>query len=441
MGTSTRENPIRPKAVPRLNADKVLESAGLSSEEGYLISRIDGVSDVETLIKVAGIGRAKTLDLLASLHRKGVVHIDGLDGGKAGKRAKGGEAVEEAEDKAEQEGAQEPEEVPWEGMKFDPFDLAEEVDLQEYMKKQILYLFIHKDELTHYDVLKLDRHADGREVKRAYFRVSKDFHPDTYFRKNLGSYKAKVEAIFKRVSLAYDVLSDEQRREAYDRTLPYVPSKQEIEEAERQEKIAATEERLKEERRQRLMKRSPLTARRAKARRHHREALDAMEAKNYQKAANSMRLAMALDPDNAEYKKLLEDVEPEAAKLKGDREYRRGRYEEEMGNFEEALSAYLLAVEANPEHVSVLERAAKLMLKLDRELRQALTFCRLAIELEPDNADVVEILADIYLALGMEKNALREYNRYLKLQPLAEDKIKVKIEKAKKLERKKESTR
>ena len=62
----------------------------------------------------------------------------------------------------------------------------------------------------HYDVLGVPRDAGADEIKRAYRRKARELHPDA----NPGD--AAAEAQFKEVALAYEVLSDPQRRQHYD---------------------------------------------------------------------------------------------------------------------------------------------------------------------------------------------------------------------------------
>lgn len=62
-----------------------------------------------------------------------------------------------------------------------------------------------------YDVLGVERTADERELKSAYRKLAKKYHPDA----NSGDDAA--EAKFKEVSEAYDTLKDPQKRAAYDR--------------------------------------------------------------------------------------------------------------------------------------------------------------------------------------------------------------------------------
>ncbi|KAF8818116.1 molecular chaperone DnaJ [Rickettsia endosymbiont of Cardiosporidium cionae] len=63
----------------------------------------------------------------------------------------------------------------------------------------------------YYSVLGVSRSASGAEIKKAYLKLAKKYHPD----QNSGS--SEFEQKFKSISEAYDVLKDEQKRAAYDR--------------------------------------------------------------------------------------------------------------------------------------------------------------------------------------------------------------------------------
>ena len=57
----------------------------------------------------------------------------------------------------------------------------------------------------------MKRHASEKEIKFAYFKMAKKFHPDT--NRNLDA-----KQMFEMIAEAYEVLSDEKRRSEYDET-------------------------------------------------------------------------------------------------------------------------------------------------------------------------------------------------------------------------------
>jgi curved DNA-binding protein CbpA len=72
---------------------------------------------------------------------------------------------------------------------------------------------------NHYHILGLDRDATSADIKKAYRKLAKEYHPDT----NQGDLKAEEK--FKAISEAYYVLSDADRRYHYDQKLdePEIP--------------------------------------------------------------------------------------------------------------------------------------------------------------------------------------------------------------------------
>lgn len=64
----------------------------------------------------------------------------------------------------------------------------------------------------YYEVLGIERSVDATQVKRAYRKLALKFHPDNY-----KGDKAEGESKFKELAEAYEVLSDSQKRQLYDR--------------------------------------------------------------------------------------------------------------------------------------------------------------------------------------------------------------------------------
>ncbi|HET7545039.1 MAG TPA: DnaJ domain-containing protein [Polyangiaceae bacterium] len=99
---------------------------------------------------------------------------------------------------------------------YDPRDLNEDVDIELERRRVILDTFHGLDNITHYQMLRVEPSADKRAIKNAYFEVVNLFHPDRYFGKKLGSFKPKLERIFARLTEAHDTLTRSGPRAEYD---------------------------------------------------------------------------------------------------------------------------------------------------------------------------------------------------------------------------------
>lgn len=96
---------------------------------------------------------------------------------------------------------------------------VEEVDLTLEQQTRINGFYVQLSAMTFYDLLGVPRLADKKTIKRAYNERTIEFHPDRYFRKRLGSFKPKLEAIFMRMTEAQEILCSTERRAQYDAAL------------------------------------------------------------------------------------------------------------------------------------------------------------------------------------------------------------------------------
>ena len=79
-----------------------------------------------------------------------------------------------------------------------------------------ILLVIAVAEKTYYQLLEVEQDASLKDIKKAYRRLALQHHPD----RNRGNEK-EAELIFRDISEAYEVLSDENSRGEYDRSLRY----------------------------------------------------------------------------------------------------------------------------------------------------------------------------------------------------------------------------
>jgi len=65
------------------------------------------------------------------------------------------------------------------------------------------------EKLDYYKVLGVDKNATAKDIKKAYRKLAREYHPDH-------NKSPEAEEKFKQISEAYEVLSDENKRRAYD---------------------------------------------------------------------------------------------------------------------------------------------------------------------------------------------------------------------------------
>ncbi len=69
---------------------------------------------------------------------------------------------------------------------------------------------------SHYDALGVARGASVEDIRQAYFAMAKRWHADSFAGLDLGTDRATVDDIFRRLGEAYQVLSNVEERKTYD---------------------------------------------------------------------------------------------------------------------------------------------------------------------------------------------------------------------------------
>lgn len=85
---------------------------------------------------------------------------------------------------------------------------------EEMLKKAQLALKRSQSD-NYYDILEIDRTATAEDIKRSYKKLALIHHPDKHSNAPHNETQEQQE-IFKRVSVAYEVLSDSAKKKAYD---------------------------------------------------------------------------------------------------------------------------------------------------------------------------------------------------------------------------------
>lgn len=361
-------------------------------------------------------------------------------------------------------------EIPLDPPRILPVEIDEQVDIDHNKKKKILELFDALESRTHYEMLELPVDADKKRVKSAYYSIAPEFHPDKYFRKRLGPYKAKIEAIFARLTLAHDVLTSKQRRAEYDAYLEQLRRNRtmaallEHDPADVPAVVAAADEdplnppptargkstndndgqgpESARSRRPQIMKPSNMAMRRSslegppvgssgpssaevsrridtarpdprklQLERYVLAAKVALERKDLAAAANAYRLAAALASDDDALVRKAAEVQRNASSELSEGFVKQADYEASQGRWAEAASSYANACRSRPDDARLHERVAFATLQTGQNARRAVDYARRAAKLAPQITEYRITLVRAYVAAGLETSARAEVER------------------------------
>jgi hypothetical protein len=89
--------------------------------------------------------------------------------------------------------------------------LREDLPLDDATRRRVLAMARLADGRDPWALLGVPAGADPRQLKRAYFKLSKEIHPDRYFGQKLGSFSARFPVVFEALSRAYARLTSPDR--------------------------------------------------------------------------------------------------------------------------------------------------------------------------------------------------------------------------------------
>jgi tetratricopeptide (TPR) repeat protein len=90
--------------------------------------------------------------------------------------------------------------------------LEEPADLSLAERLRMLAMARLLDGRDPWALLGVERNADAKALKRAYFKLSKEIHPDRYYGKQLGSFDKLLATVFEAVSRAYAKLTTPEKK-------------------------------------------------------------------------------------------------------------------------------------------------------------------------------------------------------------------------------------
>jgi hypothetical protein len=207
---------LAPRQNPRFSP-----GPGFTTEDYFVWSRLDGHTSLKDIILMVGLGTDRAIGILRKLRSSGAVLLPGETPETV--------VIRDAKDAPAPRRAR-PSIIPIEDPPSQPVALpidlgsitveeahalAEAVDLQDIEKRRIILMMRLVSGGDYFALLGVTRGVDKKELKRAYFRVSKEFHPDRHYGQRLGSFGPWLHRIFESANEAFAVLANDRKRAAY----------------------------------------------------------------------------------------------------------------------------------------------------------------------------------------------------------------------------------
>ncbi|MBW2417378.1 MAG: DnaJ domain-containing protein [Deltaproteobacteria bacterium] len=392
--------------VPRLAPDCDPTALQLSPAEGFLLSRIDGNTTWRMLREIGGMPPDEVDCLVEDWMAQSVIRIDGRVPSVARRK----EAVQSApSSRAAAKG------------EIDESLLDPDLDMDVEIQRKIL-VFEAGLENNYFQILGVERTADERDIKRAYFALSKEFHPDRYFRREIGGYGPRLNAVFKKVLEAYELLTDPASRAEIRKSLEEARASdsQSGGEASSASSGGRAAPRTPIERlRQRMPFKLPEKLRRERSEKGDQlfeTASVAEERGDLADAAANLRLAIAFDSRNTEYKQAFGRVQARLAVQRIEETLKQREAGLDAGARKELSCLCDEALLYRGEDAETLHLVARGWLAIGDE-DKAMKYAGQAADGSPESVDFLTTVAEIHLSRSEKGHAIKVLERALELDP------------------------
>jgi len=202
----------------------------LNPVDGYLLSRIDGTLSAREVMQLAPVGTEESQRSLLGLLSTGVVEFLQLPP-KTPQKAlpplarpapappRPTAAAPAATATPTPAPAPAPAALPREATPPAAAAGAAADEGANTRRQEIVEAFEGLKTRNHFEVLGIPKASSEAQVKEAYFRLAKRFHPDVQHDRSLADLRDKLEAVFIRLGEAYEVLRNPRTRSSYENDL------------------------------------------------------------------------------------------------------------------------------------------------------------------------------------------------------------------------------
>lgn len=158
-------------------------------------------------------------------------------------------------------------------------------------------LAVNIDGMDYYQILNLAQDCTPADIKRSYYDQSRSLHPDAFYQITDEELRGAIGKIFKRVTEAYNVLRDAQKRKVYTQNIN----------GPQRDKLLRFNEQSEAEQKQQEKQEKEVTQN-PKAKPLYLAAVQKMQASNWEGAFKDLQTAIMFDPGNEKLKALRDEV-------------------------------------------------------------------------------------------------------------------------------------
>lgn len=206
-----------------LSSDPLLrfQQVTLSPADGYVLSRVDGTLSAREIIQMNSAPADETMRSLHGLLCTGILEYLPLPPKLTPKpEARKGPAAAPAPAPAPQTSPAPVAASAEAGLQPVPLEKAAPPDKgDDSRRREILDAYQTLRAKNHFEVLGIPRGSTEAQIKEAYFRLAKRFHPDSHHDPALVDLADKLEAVFIRLGEAYELLRNAHSRASYEAAL------------------------------------------------------------------------------------------------------------------------------------------------------------------------------------------------------------------------------
>src|SRR5258706_2971760 len=289
------------------------------------------------------------------------------------------------------------------------------IDLPADMQRELRDLESRGNRTTYYELIGVAADADGGAIRRAYLEKSKRFHPDAWYRKELGEFGPLLSKWFQRLAAAYQSLSDEESRADYDAEHKDELNDKDRRAMEKRELSRTEQDRRQREGRERLL-RAKGFARIGAARKLYEDAQALAQNGERTNAIAALKAARELDPNRKEIASRLVELEREQSKARSLSQLAAGHEIETKELWDQAVNAYSASFQNDPANFAAALGAARCSLELG-ETQQAANWGGRAVEVNPRDPEARMFLARVFKSLNMKARARAELTALLTHEP------------------------